>query len=134
MHVLGARGEFGGKTMLAFVCTCVFGVFTVCAGIVPEPAVVVVNPDHSDCLYETGETARLAVRVDGTNGVRLTHGVLFVRVDNFGSREILSREIDLSKENPFCLTVGREDPGFVRLGVTSKELMVRANAGQDAGT
>lgn len=114
MHVLGARGEFGGKAMLAFVCTCAFGVFTVGAGIVPEQAVVVVNPDHPDCLYETGETDRLAVRVDSANGVRLTHGVLFVRFDNFGSREILSREIDLSKENPFCLTVGREDPGCRR--------------------
>ena len=101
-----------------------------------ETAVMVVAPDRINCLYEAGETARLTVCAEGTNGVKLARGVLSVRVDNFGNREILTREIDLAKENPFQLSVTRDAPGFIRLGVTSKDktLAVRNNAGQGAGT
>ena len=101
-----------------------------------ETAVMVVAPDRINCLYEVGETARLTVCAEGTNGVKLARGVLSVRVDNFGNREILTREIDLAKENPFQLSVTRDAPGFIRLGVTSKDktLAVRNNAGQGAGT
>ena len=97
---------------------------------------MVVAPDRINCLYEVGETARLTVCAEGTNGVKLARGVLSVRVDNFGNREILTREIDLAKENPFQLSVTRDAPGFIRLGVTSKDktLAVRNNAGQGAGT
>ena len=58
-----------------------------------ETAVMVVAPDRINCLYEVGETARLTVCAEGTNGVKLARGVLSVRVDNFGNREILTREI-----------------------------------------
>ena len=84
-------------------------------------AVMVVAPDRINCRDEAGETARRTVCAEGTNGVKLARGVLSVRVDNFGNREILTREIDLAKENPFQLSVTRDAPGFIRLGVTSKD-------------
>ena len=104
------------------------------AGFCAETAVVVVTPDRLNCIYESGETARLTVTAEGTNGVKLARGVLSVKIDNFGAREMMTREVDLAKENPFRLTVRRDAPGFARLGFSSKDLAVRNNAGQAAGT
>ena len=99
-----------------------------------EPAVMVVSPDRMNCRYEVGETAVLKVTAEGTNGVRLARGVLSVKLDNFGASEVQTREVDLAKENPFVVRVCRKTPGFARLGITSKGLAVRANAGLPAGT
>lgn len=99
-----------------------------------EKASVYVRPDRLNCVYAAGETARLTVTAEGANGAKLKRGTLTVNVDNFGARQILTRTVDLAKENPFKLEVTRKAPGFVRLGVTSKDLEVVNNAGQGKGT
>ncbi len=86
--------------------------------------------DRRSCVYEVGETALISVLAVDTNGVKLTEGKFSYRLDNFGAREILSGEADLSDGNPFVVKATRETPGFVRLRVDPKDKDVQVERAQ----
>ena len=62
----------------------------------------------------TGEKAVFTVTAVDDAGVPLTNGMVSVFLDNFGSRVLLERRVDLSKENPFKLEGTLAKPGFLR--------------------
>lgn len=85
-----------------------------------EPAEVVATADHLDCLYASGETARVSFTMTGTNGQPVAYGRVKVSVDNFGTQELAKeRIVDLASENPVRISARRETPGFVRIRIST---------------
>ena len=70
--------------------------------------------DHADAVYSCGEKAVFTVKAVGDGGAPITNGFVTAALDNFGSRKIVERRIDLSKENPFRLEGTLDKPGFLR--------------------
>ena len=94
-----------------------------------------VETDHTNALYRCGEVATFTVTArDAATGAALRAGTLGATLDNFGSRKVAERTIDLAQENPFVLKATQAVPGFLRLQVKSrtKGLEVEANKGQGA--
>ena len=71
---------------------------------------VKVTVDRSDCVYRAGETAHLALSVLRDDGAPAREGVVHIRVDNFGARVSMERDVDLAKENPVRLTSAQATP------------------------
>ena len=71
--------------------------------------------DHTNCLYQCGETATFTVTVMETNGVPATAGTISAKLDNFGPAVQMKTDIDLSTDNPFRVSGTLAEPGFLRL-------------------
>lgn len=97
----------------------------------PVVARVEATSDHADCRYAVGERSEVRFAVTDTNGVPLKAGRVTVKVDNFGTREMVpERTVDLANENPVKVVAGRETPGFLRITLTSadtNEIVIAGN-------
>ena len=91
--------------------------------------------DKADCVYRAGETASLTLTATLADGGEAREGVVHIRVDNYGSRVSMERDVDLAKENPVQLTATRATPGFERITVSSRTpgLEIVWNPGNPAG-
>ena len=105
------------KQILSLVASALIGLSAVAAMRVDFK----VATDHADCLYRCGETAAFTVTVTDRLGKPLKQGRFDARLDNFGHRVIRTEQIDLAKGNPFTLKAKMEEPGFLRLTVTSAD-------------
>ena len=79
-----------------------------------------VSADRADCLYRCGELATFSVTAVGTNGQPLACGQVKAVVDNFGPKRQAVRTIDLARGNPFSVTGFLDEPGFLRLTLSSE--------------
>ena len=78
--------------------------------------------DHSDLIYRRGERAKFSVVVLSDDGAVPTNGVLTARLDNFGSRKIAEAEWNLASGNEFHIAGQLDEPGFLRLTVSGRNL------------
>ena len=78
-----------------------------------------VETDHADCLYRCGEKAVFTVTVADPSGKALKAGCFKAKLDNFGSRVLAEKEVDLAKGNPFTIAAVKDTPGFMRLSLSA---------------
>ncbi|MBR0458229.1 MAG: acetylxylan esterase [Victivallales bacterium] len=82
----------------------------------------VIQTNHPDALYKLGEKAIFTVKVKEKEGPAPTEGVINVRLDNFGSKEIASRKWNLADGDTFTMEGTLDEPGFLRLRLTAKNI------------
>ena len=85
-----------------------------CAG---EPVGYAVTMNHPDAMYRIGEKAVLKIAATNGVGEMVRSGVVDLAMDNYGSKKLGERRIDLAKENPFEVVLSLDEPGFARVQV-----------------
>ena len=97
------------KDFLCTVAAAVAAFATFAAA--PEPVGYAVTMNHPDAMYRVGEKAVLTLTA--TDGVgKVTSGTVKVTMDNYGSKSLGARTVDLARENPFTLELALDEPGF----------------------
>lgn len=79
--------------------------------------VIKITLDRADHAYKCGEKAVFTVNVTDDGGKEVDQ-TAFVRVSNDGQKVLMTRNVDLKKENSFKVEQGMDVPGFVRLFVS----------------
>ena len=77
--------------------------------------------DRADARYSLGEDAVFTVEAVEKDG-SAPKGKAQVRLDNFGNRVFMTREVDLGKEPKFAVTGRMDRAGFLMLRVSEKGL------------
>ena len=75
--------------------------------------------DGADGVYRCGETATVKVSVRDAAGL-VRAGKFTAVVDDFHTNVLKTVDVDLSKGNPFEVTIVRQTPGFARVRVDRK--------------
>jgi cephalosporin-C deacetylase-like acetyl esterase len=78
-----------------------------------------VSCDQPDAKYRLGEIATFTVEATEKNGAA-PKGMAHVRLDNFGDRIFMERDVDLAKEAQFTVTGQMDRAGFLMLRVSKK--------------
>ena len=93
-------------------------VIAICALLAARGADFRISCDHPDAQYRLGEDAVLFVEAHEADG-SAPKGVAHVRLDNFGDRVFLERDVDLAGSARFAVTGRMDRAGFLRLGVSA---------------
>lgn len=78
-----------------------------------------ISADKADCLYKCGDETTFTVTAVDSNGVPVSTGTVNAALDNFGPKRLGGRTVDLAKENPFRIGGRLDEPGFLRLRLST---------------
>ncbi|MCQ2391216.1 MAG: acetylxylan esterase [Kiritimatiellae bacterium] len=99
---------------------CAVGLLGALQALAGDPVGFRFETNHADALYKLGEEAVYTVTATNGAGERITSGVVHARLDNYGPKIQLERDVDLAKENPFVVRGKLDEPGFLRLSMSGK--------------
>ncbi len=94
-----------------------------CAGsLFASPLRCAIEPDHTNHIYSCGETATFTVVFTETNGAPASAGSVNASLDNFGQKSVAKVQWDLTATNRFTISGKLDEPGFLRLTVSGKDI------------
>lgn len=83
-----------------------------------SPVTIIVECDHPDAVYRTGEEVVFSLTALDGRGAKVGEGRFRAGLDNFGPVEIVPRrDYDFAKSNPVIIRGRMSEPGFLRLGM-----------------